>query len=157
MPIMLQQGFELLANKLLLLLRASLDLGYIPMSWRHIRVVSIPKLGKPMSQAKSLWTISLTSVVLKTLEKLLDRHIRGGVLVEKAHQNQFAYRAGMSTETVLFQVIYRLNQRRLHWVPSWILRGPFNNTSFMQLLRLQESGELRRPVVSGSVPCSKAD
>ena len=52
MPIMLQQGFELLAGKLLMLLRASLALGYIPMSWRHIRVF-IPKPGKPVSQAKS--------------------------------------------------------------------------------------------------------
>ena len=32
MPIMLQQGFELLAGKLLMLLRASLALGYIPVS-----------------------------------------------------------------------------------------------------------------------------
>jgi hypothetical protein len=43
MPIMQQQGFELLAGKLLMLLRASLALGYIPMSWRHTRVVFIPK------------------------------------------------------------------------------------------------------------------
>jgi hypothetical protein len=49
------------------------------------------------------------SVILKTLEKLLDRHIRGGVLVEKQlHQNQFAYRAGMSTETAPLQVTHRL-------------------------------------------------
>jgi hypothetical protein len=40
--------------------------------------------------------------VLKTLEKVLDRHIRGGVLVEKPlHRNQFAYRAGMSTVSSL--------------------------------------------------------
>jgi hypothetical protein len=45
MPIMLQQGFELLAGKLMMLLRASLALGYTPMSWRHIRVVFIPNLG----------------------------------------------------------------------------------------------------------------
>ena len=37
MPIMLQQGFELLGGKLLMLLRASLASGYIPMSWRHTR------------------------------------------------------------------------------------------------------------------------
>ena len=89
MPIMLQQGFELLAGKLLMLLRAILVLGYIPMSWRHIRVVFIPKPGKPLSQAKSLRPISLMSFILKTLEKLLDRHIMDGVLVEKPlHQNQ---------------------------------------------------------------------
>jgi hypothetical protein len=50
-PIMRQQGFELLAGKRLMLLRASLVLGYIPMSWRHIRVVFLPKPGKPLSQA----------------------------------------------------------------------------------------------------------
>jgi hypothetical protein len=81
MPIMLQQGFELLAGNLLTLLRASLALGSIPMSWRHTRVVLIPKPGKPLTQAKSLRPISLMSFILKTLEKLLDRLIRGGVLV----------------------------------------------------------------------------
>jgi hypothetical protein len=81
MPIMLQQGIELLAGKLLMLLRASLALGYIPMSWKHIRLVFIPKPGKLLSQAKSLRPISLMSFILKTLEKLLDRHIRDGVLV----------------------------------------------------------------------------
>jgi hypothetical protein len=51
-------------------------------------VIYIPKPGKLMSQAKSLWPISLMSFILKTLEKLRDRHIRRGVLVEKPlHQN----------------------------------------------------------------------
>jgi hypothetical protein len=115
MPIMLQQGFELLSGKFLMLLRVSLALGYIPMSWRHIRVVFIPKPGKPSSQAKSLRPINLMSFILKTLEKLLDRHIGEGVLVEKPpHQNQFAYRTGMSTETALFQVVHRLENSLTH-------------------------------------------
>jgi hypothetical protein len=64
-----------------------------------------------LSEAKSLRPISLISFILKTLEKLLNRYIRGGVLVEKSlHQNQFAYRAGMSTETALFQVVHRLEK-----------------------------------------------
>jgi hypothetical protein len=114
-PIMLQQGFELLVGKLLMLLRASLALGYIPMSWRHIRVVFIPKPGKPLTQAKSLRPINIMYFILKTLEKLLDRHIRGGILVERPlHQNQFAYRAGMSMETALFQVAHRLEKRLEH-------------------------------------------
>ena len=124
---MLQQGFELLVGKFLMLLRASLALGYIPMSWRHIGVVFIPTPGKSLSQAKSLRPISLMSRILKTLEKLLDRHIRDGVLVERAlHQNQFAYRAGTSTETALFQVVHRLEKSINHkqcCVLSWILRG----------------------------------
>jgi hypothetical protein len=64
---------------------------------------------KFLSQAKSLQPISLMSFFLKTLEKLLDRYIRGGVMVEKPlHRYQFAYRAGMSTETALVQVVRRL-------------------------------------------------
>jgi hypothetical protein len=69
--IMLQQGFELLVGKLLVLLRDSLALGYIPTSWRNIRVVFIPKPGQPLSQTKSLRPISLMSFILKTLEKLI--------------------------------------------------------------------------------------
>jgi hypothetical protein len=106
MPIMLHQGFELLVGKLLVLLRASLALGCIRMSWMQNRVVFIPKPGKPLFQAKFLRPISLMSFILKTLEKLLDRHIRDGVLVEKQlHHNQCAYRAGMSLETAPFQVV----------------------------------------------------
>ena len=69
-------------------------------------MVFIPMPGKPLTQAKSLQPISLMSFMLKTLEELLERHIRGGVLVEKPlHQNQFAYRAGMSMDTALYQVV----------------------------------------------------
>jgi hypothetical protein len=139
MPIMLQQGFELLGGKLLMLLRASLALGYIPMSWRHIRVVFIPKPGKPLSQAKSLWPISLMSFILKTLEKLIDRHTRGGVLVEKTlYRNQFAYRARMSTETALFQLVHRL-EKSLKYKGIVLgafldIEGAFNNTSFNAII-----------------------
>jgi nitrite reductase/ring-hydroxylating ferredoxin subunit len=221
MPIMLQQGFELLAGKFLMLLRVSLALGYIPMSWKHIRVAFIPKPGKSLSQAKSLRPISVVSFILKTPEKLLDRHITDGVLVEKPlHQNQFAYRAGMSTETALFQVVYRLekslrsislmsfilktleklldrhitdgvlvekplhqnqfayragmftetalfqvvyrlekslNHRDIGWVPSWTSRGHSTIPLFVQLLRLLDSVDLRRPVAGGSGPYLKAD
>jgi hypothetical protein len=118
MPIMLQHDFELLAGKLLMLLQASLALGYIPMSWRHIRVIFIPKPGKPLSQAKSLRPISLMSFILKTLEKLLDRHIRDG----------------MSTETALFQVVHRLEKSLRHKeiaLGAFLdIEGPFDSTSF---------------------------
>ena len=132
---MLQQGFELLAGKLLMLLRASLALGYIPVSWRHTRVVFIPQPGKTLTQAKSLRPISLTSFILKILEKLIDRHIGGGVLVEKPlHQNQDAYRARMYTETALFQVVKRLEKCLEHKEPP-------------------ENVGSRRPVVGGSSSC----
>jgi hypothetical protein len=76
MPIMLQQALNCLGGKILNLLRASLEIGYILMSWRHTRVVFIPKPGKPLTQAMSLRPISLMSFMLKILEKLLNRQTR---------------------------------------------------------------------------------
>ena len=71
----------------------------------NIKQVS-PKPGKSLTQAKSLRPISLMSFILKLLEKLIDRHIRGGVLVEKPlHQYQYAYRAGMSEETAFSRLL----------------------------------------------------
>jgi hypothetical protein len=135
MPIMLQQDFEMLGCRLLTLLRTSLALGYIPMSWRHVRVVFIPKPGKLLSQAKSLRPISLMSFIHKLLEKLLNRHIRGAVLAKKPlHRYKFAYRAGMSTETALFQVVHRLEMSFKHKNDALgvflDIEGAFDNTSF---------------------------
>jgi hypothetical protein len=87
-------------------------------------VVFIPKSRKLLSQAKSLQPISLMSFILKILEKLLDRHMKGGVLVEKPlHLYQFAYRAGMSTETALFRVVHRLETSLKHKEMSFFFLG----------------------------------
>ena len=84
--------------------------------------------------------ISLTSVILKILEKLLDRHIRGGVLVSKPLlQNQFAYRAGMYTETALFQIVHRLEKSLKYKVIALgaflDFEGAFDNTSFEAIIK----------------------
>jgi hypothetical protein len=55
------------------------------------------------------------SFIFKTLEKLLDRHTTGGVLAAKPlQQNQYDYRASMSTKTALFQVVCRLEKSFSH-------------------------------------------
>lgn len=77
-PAMLQQCINVLANKLCILFKASLALSYIPEAWRS---VFISKPGKEnYDRAKSFRPISLSSFLLKTLEKLIDSHIRGGCL-----------------------------------------------------------------------------
>jgi hypothetical protein len=73
------------------------------------------------------------SFLRKTLEKLLDRHIKDGALVEKPlHQNQFAYRASMSTETALLQVVRRLekplNHKEIVLGAFLDIEGAFDNT-----------------------------
>jgi hypothetical protein len=119
------------------------------MSWRHIRVVFIPKPWKPLSQAKFLRPSSLMSFILETLEKSLDRHIRDGGLVEKPHnQNQYAYRAGMSTETAFFQVVQRLEKFMGHKEIALgafsDIEGAFANTSFNAITTAAREHELEK-------------
>lgn len=64
-------------------------------------MVYLPKLGKgPYSSPRDFTQISLSSFLLKTLERLLDRDISDGA--------QHAYPTSKSVETALHQLVYRL-------------------------------------------------
>ena len=95
--------------------RASLSSGTIPRGWREMRVVFIPKVGKTdYTVPKAYRPISLSSFVLKTLERvllwyILDHSIREPLV------NQHAYTRGLSTETALSTFVDK--------VESAILRG----------------------------------
>jgi hypothetical protein len=98
-PALLQEGAEHLVPHLCRIFRASMAYGSISTAWRQVKVMFIPKLGKlDYTEAKTYHPISLSSFLLKTMEKLVDRHIRGGVLKEHPlHRNQHAYQTGKST------------------------------------------------------------
>nr|XP_034177372.1 uncharacterized protein LOC117602918 [Osmia lignaria] len=76
-------------------------------AWRYSKVVFIPKPGKDnYDLAKSYRPISLTSFLLKTLERLVDRYIRDEVLASKPlHPSQHAYQNGKSTATALHNLV----------------------------------------------------
>jgi hypothetical protein len=74
-------GADLLVPHLCRIYRACMAYGFIPMSWRQVKVTFIPKPGKfDYTEAKAYGPISLSSFLLKTMEKLVDMHIRDGVL-----------------------------------------------------------------------------
>ena len=106
-PALLQQGIDSIQSLLCSIYRVCLAYGYIPMAWRQTKVVFIPKPGRPSyAQAKAYRPISLSSFMLKTLERLVDRHIRDNVLMEHPlNKYQFAYQTGKSTEAALHQVV----------------------------------------------------
>ena len=105
-PALLKKGQEIAAHHLLNITRSSLAMGYIPTIWRRAKVIFIPKIGKTdWANPKSFRPISLTSFILKTMEKVVDNHIRVNHLqVKPLHDSQHAYRAGRSTETALYQL-----------------------------------------------------
>jgi hypothetical protein len=55
--------------------------GFIPMVWRQVTVTFIPEPGKlDYTEAKAYHLISLSYLLQRTIEKLVDRHIRDDVL-----------------------------------------------------------------------------
>ena len=109
-PVLLQWGLQALLPSLLNIFQASIALQYLPESWRMVRVVFIPKPGRSdYTQAKSYRPISLTSFLLKVLERLCDRYIKDTALLKHPlHQNQHAYLPGKSTESALHSVVNKV-------------------------------------------------
>lgn len=65
------------------LFKVSVTLRYVPKAWRKVRVVFIPKSGnRDKTTPKAFRPISLSSVMLKTMEKILDEFIKSRVLFQ---------------------------------------------------------------------------
>lgn len=109
-PIMLQKGWSIIGRLIVDIYKASLLLNYIPEMWQKVRVIFIPKPGKEdYTSPKSFRPISLTSVLLKGLERLMDRHIKEKMNISfKLHDSQHAFQQGKSTETALHDLITRV-------------------------------------------------
>lgn len=71
-PALLQKSIEVLTSYLQKLFIYSYLCSYIPKCWTAVKVVFIPKAGKrPSDEAKSYRPISLTSFVLKAIERIM--------------------------------------------------------------------------------------
>ena len=106
-PIVLKHLGTAGIEKLTLLFRASALLGYIPTAWRTSRVIVIPKPGKAdYSVVRSFRPISLSSFLLKTLERLWAWHLEATSLtLNPLCANQHAFRKGFSTESALSNMV----------------------------------------------------
>jgi hypothetical protein len=106
-PALLQQGAEHLVLHLCHIFRACMAYEFTPPTWRQVKLTFIPKPRKlDYTEAKAYRPISLSSFLLKKMEKLVDRHIRDGALrIHPLHRNQHAYQTGKSNETALHNVV----------------------------------------------------
>jgi hypothetical protein len=87
--------------------------GYIPLAWRALRVIFIPKPGRDSYElAKTFRPISLTSLFLKTMERLVDSNIRAGQLKSfPLMESQYAYQRGRSTEGALHDLVQKIESK----------------------------------------------
>jgi hypothetical protein len=94
------------------ILRACLSTNYVQAIWRKVKVVFIPKSGRnSYSGPREFRPISLTSFLLKTMDKLVDRYLRDEALAQvPLHPNQHAYQAGKWVETELHHLVIRVEE-----------------------------------------------
>jgi hypothetical protein len=82
-PVLFQQGAEHVVPDRCHIFRACMAYGFITNAWRKVKVTFIPKPGKlDYTEAKVYCPISLSSFLLKTMEKLVDRYISDSALKE---------------------------------------------------------------------------
>jgi hypothetical protein len=151
-PIALQHIPDAMAERLVLIYRACIQLGYTPRAWRVEKVVFLPKPGKPdYSHPKAFRPIALMSFLFKTLERLVIWHIEATALVEKPiHDSQHGFRRGRSTETVLMKMVdtieRALNKQQYALGVFLDIQGAFNSISQEALLRGMKAHNVDREV-----------
>jgi hypothetical protein len=73
-PALLQEGQRTVVPYLVRTFHASLATGFVPAIWRQVEAVFIPKPGT--SSYSGPTDFSLTSFLLKTMKRLVDRFLR---------------------------------------------------------------------------------
>jgi len=111
-PDLLQEGWEILIPYLVRIFCGCLASGYVSAIWCQVKVLFIPKPGRySYCGPKYFRPISLTSFLLKTTERLVDRFLRDEILaLQPLYPNQHAYQAGKSVETTLHQLVARVEK-----------------------------------------------
>ncbi len=83
---------------------ASSLLGYVPLRWRESKAVFIPKTGKSdYSQDHSFRTISLSSFIMKALERVWVWRLKESAFIQKKTLScdQNAFWRGYSADSAL--------------------------------------------------------
>lgn len=131
-PVMLQMALGEILETLVEIFSNCLRLGHVPERWREVRVVFIPKSGKPSNtKPKDFRPISLSSFLQKTLERLLDQYVKEDTEMRKLCIAQHAYLKGRSVESALHEVVgtvERSLKEKEYTLGAFLdIEGAFNN------------------------------
>ena len=142
-PAMIQKASGSVVPWLVILFKSCLLENYIPKAWREVRVTFIPKAGKSgHSHPKDYRPISLTSFLLKTLERLIDLKIRGSTGFNRLCKAQHAYCKGRSVESALHEVVNTVEktlQIKEYTMATFMdIEGAFNNLECKSIQRALE-------------------
>lgn len=145
-PMMLQQLPRPLQKWLVVIFRSCLYAGHVPEKWREAKVVFIPKPGKNgHTTAKDYRPISLSSFLLKTMERLLETYIRSCCSEGALSTAQHAYCKGKSVETALHETVSKIEaslQHKEYTLAAFLdIEGAFNNVKTEAIVKaVEETG-----------------
>lgn len=128
--------------------RECLALGHTPKSWQRVKVVFIPKPGKSdYTLPKSFRPISLTSFLLKGLERLVERHLRDTFTRNgKVFVAQYAFQEGKSTDSALHELTTvtekTISDKEYALATFMEIEGAFDNVSFEAIGKAMDSWEV---------------
>jgi Reverse transcriptase (RNA-dependent DNA polymerase) len=89
-----------------------LRLGYFPKSWKHSKVVAIPKANKDATSPTNYRPISLLSALGKIFEKIILKRINDHTTENNIiPSEQFGFAAGLSTSHQLFRIVRHIRQK----------------------------------------------
>lgn len=151
-PILLQTIVDKITPIFTNIFTACLTLGYIPDLWKEVKVSFIPKAGKPSHvSANDLRPISLTPFSLKTMERLLDLHIRGKVGTSLSSA-QHAYCKGRSVDSALHQVVSTIEKsienKECTLAAFLDIEGAFNNLNIDSIITSLDKFNIDKPTTN---------
>ena len=132
-PIVLQNMGQKALQRLTTLYKASLMLRWVPGIWRRSRAVFIPKPGKDdYTKAKAFRPISLSSFVLKTMERVILWHVEATSLVDSPlSTNQHGFRHNSSCDSAISGLVDRIESaihRKRFGIGVFLdIQGAFDN------------------------------
>jgi len=129
-----------------------LALNHIQSRWLDVKVIFIPKAGKPShTNPKDFRLTSLSSFLLKTLERLIDIHIRLTINPSLLSDAQHAYRKGRSTDTALHSLEFSIERgfrNKEYSLAAFLdIEGAFNNVTPTAITGALTELAIERPIV----------
>lgn len=151
-PAMLQKAWDIVEPYIFHFYTASFRLSYIPKQWQKVKVTFLPKTGKDdYTIPKSFRPISLTSFLLKGMERLIDRYIRDFTIKHcPINEWQHAFQEGKSTETALHSLTNTLEKNfadKEYTICTFMdIEGAFDNVSFLSVEEALEKRNICTPI-----------
>jgi ribonuclease HI len=128
--------------------RVIISTGYTPSPLRRSRVVFIPKPGKNKSECKGWRPISLSSFVLKGLERIILWYIL--YFNEGSLPHQHAYQRGKGCDTALLEFREALDVKKGKPLLAVSLdaSGAFDNVPFHAIMDGMNQWDIPKPIVN---------